>query len=169
MKTVTHETRFAKLHDVAGLVQTHDDAWRSTYRGLIPGSELEKIISKRGADWWQAAIARGNRISLLIFNDEIAGYINYGRNRAKGLSSEGEIYELYLKPEYQGLGFGTQLFNAAKLDLKRNNIGSMVAWALTDNELGMTFFRNQAGRAIARSQERFGTKMLDKTAFSWAL
>ena len=47
----------------------------------------------------------------------VAGYANYGRNRARSLHYEGEIYELYLRPEFQGLGFGHRLFSAAKRDL----------------------------------------------------
>jgi len=43
---------------------------------------------------------------VLVFGDKVAGYANYGRNRARSLHFEGEIYELYLRPEFQGLGFG---------------------------------------------------------------
>ena len=41
---------------------------------------------------------------MLVFGDKVAGYANYGRNRARSLHFEGEIYELYLRPEFQGLG-----------------------------------------------------------------
>jgi hypothetical protein len=33
-----------------------------------------------------------------VCGDRIAGYANYGRNRARSLHFEGEIYELYLRP-----------------------------------------------------------------------
>ena len=39
---------------------------------------------------------------MLVFGDKVAGYANYGRNRARSLHFEGEIYELYLRPEFQG-------------------------------------------------------------------
>ena len=83
------------------------------YQGIIPGTELEKLIIRRGPAWWESAIRKGSRIALLQFGDKIAGYTNYGRNRARSLYYDGEIYELYLRPEYQGLGFGRRLFTAA--------------------------------------------------------
>ena len=43
---------------------------------------------------------------MLAFGETIAGYANYGRNRARSLYYDGEVYELYLRPEFQGLGFG---------------------------------------------------------------
>ena len=117
MQTVVIEIRRAKCSDAVPLATTHDLAWRTAYQGIIPGPELDKLINRRGAEWWEGAIRKGSRISILAFGDTIAGYANYGRNRARSLTYEGEIYELYLRPEFQGLGFGRRLFTAARRDL----------------------------------------------------
>ena len=87
------------------------------YQGVIPGPELDKLINRRGPEWWDSAIRKGSRIAVLAFGENIAGYANYGRNRARSLYYDGEIYELYLRPEFQGLGFGRKLFTAARRDL----------------------------------------------------
>jgi ribosomal protein S18 acetylase RimI-like enzyme len=97
----------------------------------------------------------------------VAGYANYGRNRARSLQYEGEIYELYLRPEFQGLGFGRRLFMAARRDLVQSDMKSLVVWALSDNEPAVEFYRSLGGKAVARSSEKFGDKMLDKVAFGW--
>ena len=107
-------------------------------------------------------------LASLVFGDRIAGYANYGRNRARSLHFEGEIYELYLRPEFQGLGFGRRLFAAARRDLMQSGLKSMVIWALSDNEPATEFYRALGGRMVARSSERFGPKSLDKVAFAWA-
>jgi len=167
MSTTLIETRPARPDDAVCLAETHDEAWRTAYQGLIPGPELEKLITRRGPSWWDTAIRRGSRISLLIFGDEIAGYANYGRNRAKSLPYAGEVYELYLRPEYQGLGFGRRLFSNAKRDLAQSGQTSMVVWVLSDNEPAVAFYRALGGRTVARSTERFGQKVLDKLAFAW--
>jgi ribosomal protein S18 acetylase RimI-like enzyme len=167
MSTILIDTRHARTDDAVALAETHDEAWRNAYQGLIPGPELEKLVSRRGPSWWDTAIRRGSRISLLIFGDEIVGYANYGRNRAKSLPYAGEIYELYLKPEYQGLGFGRRLFTAAKRELAQAGQTNLVVWVLSDNEPAVSFYRALGGRTIARSTERFGDKVLDKVAFAW--
>jgi len=167
MSTVLIEIRRARAADAPAVAETHDEAWRNAYQGIIPGAELEKLIVRRGPDWWDSAIRKGSRIALLQFGDHIAGYANYGRNRARSLFYDGEIYELYLKPEFQGLGFGRRLFSAARKDLAQSGLKSLVIWALSDNEPAVEFYKALGGRAVARSSERFGTKVLDKIAFAW--
>jgi ribosomal protein S18 acetylase RimI-like enzyme len=167
MSTVLIEIRRARTADARSVAETHDEAWRAAYQGIIPGTELDKLINRRGPDWWESAIRKGSRIALMQFGDNIAGYANYGRNRARSLYYDGEIYELYLKPEFQGLGFGRRLFTAARRDLAQSGLKSLVVWALSDNESAVEFYRALGGRAVARSSERFGTRVLDKVAFSW--
>jgi ribosomal protein S18 acetylase RimI-like enzyme len=167
MSTVLIEIRRAKACDAEAVAETHDAAWRSAYQGIIPGAELEKLISRRGPDWWDSAIRKGSRIALMQFGDHIAGYANYGRNRARSLFYDGEVYELYLKPEFQGLGFGRRLFSAARRDLTQSGLKSLVVWALSDNEPAIEFYKAMGGRAVARSSERFGTRVLDKVAYAW--
>lgn len=167
MSTVVIEIRRAKASDAQAVADTHDEAWRTAYQGIIPGNELDKLISRRGPDWWDSAIRKGSRITILQFGDNIAGYANYGRNRARSLTYEGELYELYLRPEYQGLGFGRRLFSAARKDLLQTGLRSLVVWALSDNEPAVEFYRALGGRAVARSSEKFGSKTLDKVAYAW--
>lgn len=168
MSTTLIEVRPAKIADASAVASAHDEAWRSAYQGIIPGAELDKLINRRGPHWWESAIRKGSRVSVLVFGDKVAGYTNYGRNRARSLQFEGEIYELYLRPEFQGLGFGRRLFSAARRDLMQSGLRSMVIWALSDNEPAVEFYRTLGGRMVARSSEQFGAKSLDKVAFAWA-
>src|SRR5215467_11857785 len=117
MSTILIEVRRAKPSDAAAIAATHDEACRTAYQGVIPGPVLDKLINRRGPTWWEGAIRRHSRISILVFGDTVAGYTNYGRNRARSLYYDGEVYELYLRPEFQGLGFGRKLFQAARRDL----------------------------------------------------
>ena len=167
MSTVLIEIRRAKPCDAVAIAETHDEAWRAAYQGVIPGLELDKLITRRGPEWWDSAIRKGSRIALLGFGNNIAGYANYGRNRARSLYYDGEIYELYLRPEFQGVGFGRRLFSAARRDLGQSGMKSLVVWALSDNDPAVEFYRALGGRAVARSSERFGTRVLDKVAYGW--
>src|SRR6266705_5344595 len=167
MSTTLIEVRRAKASDAQAIAATHDDAWRGAYQGIIPGPELDKLINRRGPDWWESAIRKGSRISILVFGEHVAGYANYGRNRARSLYYDGEVYELYLRPEFQGLGFGRRLFTSARRDLAQSGLKSMVIWALSDNDPATEFYRALGGRMVARSSEKFGPKSLDKVAFAW--
>src|SRR5258707_12224020 len=140
MSTILIEVRRAKPSDAAAIASTHDDAWRTAYQGVIPGPELDKLINRRGPDWWESAIRKGSRIAILVFGDTVAGYANYGRNRARSLYYDGEVYELYLRPEFQGLGFGRKLFSAARRDLVQSGVQSLVGWGLSANAPGGALF-----------------------------
>ena len=168
MSTTLIEVRRAKASDASAIAATHDEAWRAAYQGIIPGPELDALINRRGAHWWDSAIRKGSRISILGFGEMVAGYANYGRNRARSLYYDGEIYELYLRPEFQGLGFGHKLFASVRRDLTQSGLQSMVVWALSDNAPALDFYRSRGGKAVARSSERFGTRVLDKVAFAWS-
>jgi ribosomal protein S18 acetylase RimI-like enzyme len=168
MSTILIEVRRAKAPDAGAIASIHDEAWRAAYQGIIPGPELDKLINRRGAKWWDSAIRKGSRIALLNFGDTVAGYANYGRNRARSLYYDGEIYELYLRPEFQGLGFGRKLFSSVRRDLGQSGLQSLVVWALSDNEPAVGFYRSLGGKAVARSSERFGARVLDKVAFAWS-
>ena len=83
------------------------------------------------------------------------------------LPQQGEIYELYLKPEYQGVGLGSRLFAAAREKLAGHGLKGMVVWALEENDNAMSFYIGAGGRDVAEGVEVFDQKALKKIAFVW--
>src|SRR5579872_3641779 len=156
--------RTARSGDETKIAEVHDAAWRDAYRGIIPGRELERMIARRGPVWWRNAIARGSRLLVLDFNDRIAGYASYGRNRVPAMAYGGEIFELYIAPEFQGLGFGRRLFSAARKDLAEHAYPSFLVWALADNEGAMAFYKRLGGKVVRRAYERFGSELRERVA-----
>jgi ribosomal protein S18 acetylase RimI-like enzyme len=167
MKTNVIGVRRAEVRDAEAITAVHDAAWRYAYDGMIPAKELARIVARRGARWWDRAIRRGTAILVLEVGGTLCGYATVGPNRARNLPQKGEVYEIYLKPEYQGIGLGTRLFLAARRELARFGFDSVVVWALADNDGACGFYRNAGGRKIARANERFGEIALTKIAFAW--
>lgn len=167
MSTAAIEFRPARASDVADITAVHDEAWRLAYRGIIPGRDLERMVARRGPAWWAAAIRRGSGLTVMRVAGVTAGYASFGRNRAPALGVGGEIYELYLKPEFQGTGCGGRLFGAARQELQARGLRGTAVWALADNTAACAFYRRAGGRPTARGTERFGETLLDKIAFVW--
>ncbi|SHO62392.1 Ribosomal protein S18 acetylase RimI [Pseudoxanthobacter soli DSM 19599] len=167
MKTGAIDIRRAVRGDAAAIADVHDEAWRQAYRGILPGAELERMIARRGPAWWDRAIRQ--RVSILVLGHEgnTAGYVTFGQSRARTLPYRGEIYELYLQPEYQGLGFGSKLFEAAKDALTSQGRRSLVVWALADNDVACAFYERRGGRSVGRSVDRIGDVLLQKVAYGW--
>jgi ribosomal protein S18 acetylase RimI-like enzyme len=160
--------RRARKSDAEEIASVHDAAWRDAYRGIIPGRELERMIARRGPRWWEAAITRGSRLVVLDFDESVGGYASYGRNRVPSLPYKGELFELYLAPEFQGLGFGRRLFQAARADLVEHGYPSLLVWALGENERALTFYERLGGKIVSRAQERFGGVPRDRIAFGFS-
>jgi ribosomal protein S18 acetylase RimI-like enzyme len=159
--------RTARLGDETQIAHVHDSAWRDAYQGIIPGRELERMIQRRGPVWWRQAIRGGTRLMVLDFADKVAGYASYGLNRMPALAYSGEIFELYLAPEYQGAGLGRRMFKAARDDLAAHGHGSFVVWALAGNERGLGFYRRLGGKIVRRASERFGSDARERIAFGF--
>lgn len=163
----TVRVRPGKLADAAGLADVFQDSWRHAYRGIIPHLHLESMIARRGRDWWVNALRADESVLVLELPDgRLAGYATCGIARARGMY-EGEIYELYIRTDCQGLGFGERLFEACRATLDRRHLSGLVVWALSENTPASDFYWRRGGRPIARSWDRIGTARLEKIAFGW--
>lgn len=157
--------RHAKADDAEGLARVFEEAWREAYQGIIPGVALEKMLIRRSQRWWRSTIVRSRPLAVLDIGQGIAGYASYGRCRDRTLPAAGEIDELYLLPEYQGLGFGRRLFRAVCNDLRAREMAPISLWALADNGRACAFYEGLGGRTIGRVDERIGGAMLTKVAY----
>jgi ribosomal protein S18 acetylase RimI-like enzyme len=167
MDEIVIAVRPALITDVDEIVLVHDAAWRAAYRGIIPGQELERIVSRRGARWWRSAILRGSGLLVFEFGGKVAGYVSFGRNRTKTPPYTGEIFELYVSPTHQGLGFGTLLFKGARRRLAAHGHSSTLVWALADNAHALGFYRALGGRVVGEAHESFGAVTLKRVAFGF--
>jgi ribosomal protein S18 acetylase RimI-like enzyme len=167
MNTVTIDIRRAEPRDAPAIADVHHEAWRGAYAGIIPHRALNAMINRRGSEWWANAIRRAATVLVVEIGGKVAGYTTVGRNRARELPQQGEIYELYLRPEYQGVGLGTRLFAAARQKLADHGLKGMVVWALEDNTNALSFYAGAGGRDVAEGIEIFDQKALKKVAFVW--
>jgi GNAT superfamily N-acetyltransferase len=168
MNSLTLDIRPATSRDADQIADVHANAWQNTYQGLIPFISLRSMIERRNGSWWRRAIDRGTSVMVVDMNGTIAGYCTFGLNRARALPQEGEIYELYMRPEYQGVGIGTRLFKAARESLRSHGCNGLVVWALEDNSMAMTFYHGHGGKDVAQGYESFQEKMMRKVAFVWS-
>jgi len=160
--------RRASSADASEIAAVHDAAWAQTYRGIIPGRELERMIARRGPTWWKRALDRHTAVLVLEVGGEVRGYATVGPNRMRMLPQAGEIYELYLQPEAQGLGFGRLLFEAARRELRRYGLASFTVRVLADNDGARGFYERLGGSVAAETGERIGEAMLPIVVFGFA-
>jgi ribosomal protein S18 acetylase RimI-like enzyme len=157
--------RRARTGDAAALTCVFDAAWREAYLGIIPGVALHRMLARRGPRWWRSSIDHGRPLVVLDVHDSVAGYVSYGRCRNPGLPADGEIDELYLSPEYQGLGFGKRMFRAVRNDFADRGVARIIVWCLSDNVRARGFYERLGGRSVAETMERVAGVPLGKVAY----
>lgn len=158
--------RKARVTDAKALARVYAESWRLAYRGIIPHLHLESMIQRRGPEWWHNALRSGESVLVMEISGEIVGYATWGVSRTRS-AQQGEIYELYLSPTYQGLGFGEHLFESCRHHLDQRKLKGLIVWALFDNTPAINFYWRRGGRPIGRTFDKIGGSKLEKIAFAW--
>jgi GNAT superfamily N-acetyltransferase len=167
MSTLSIDVRQAEPRDARAVSDVHRAAWMQAYSGLIPHKVLLAMLDRRGEDWWRRAASGPASLLVLDVAGRIAGYATVGLNRARALKQEGEIYEIYVQPEFQGTGVGGYLFRESRSVLHSLGLVGLVAWCLEDSEHAVTFFRATGGMDVAEGLEDFGPVSRKKLGFVW--
>ncbi|MCV9997955.1 GNAT family N-acetyltransferase [Pararhizobium sp. YC-54] len=167
MKTLSIEVRPGEPRDAMSISDVHRVSWLQAYGGLIPHKPLTQMVHRRDHAWWRKATRGPSTLLVVEVAGVIAGYATLGLNRSRSLPQEGEVYEIYLRPEYQGIGLGRILFGEAKNLLKSLGCQGLVVWCLEDSHHADRFFRMAGGRDLCEGMEDFGEKSLKKIGYIW--
>lgn len=183
--------RVARISDAADLSKVHRASWFNAYHGILDGGALRDSVARRNAAWWRSAVeklnaepasigagfrsadagSRRSRLLVLEFDGRAVGYANFGTGRRsyppQSIVRWGEIFELYLSPEFQGLGFGRTLFHRVRKELKDMGHGPLIVWALEANDLATGFYLAMGGEPFVRSHEIFGGIQTPTIGYRW--
>jgi GNAT superfamily N-acetyltransferase len=149
METARVQVRPPKPKDAEALADVYAEAWRGAYRGIIPHLSLERMVARRGLKWWRSALTERRPLLVLDFDGSPSGYVTFGRSRSGRSPFQGEIFELYMHPIYQGLGLGEKLFQGARKRLIELHLRGLLVWALSDNDCACSFYLSLGGKPVA--------------------
>jgi GNAT superfamily N-acetyltransferase len=159
MASLVIDIRTARAPDAGELADVYAAAWREAYSGIIPSLTLERMIVRRSARWWREAMQR-RAILVLEVGGTVAGYASFAPAPGRSHPGAAEIQELYLRPEYQGLGLGARLFAAALKRIRGRGYGRVLVRALAENDRANGFYARRGGRLVARTDETLGGRTL---------
>ena len=150
------------------------ETWRATYAGILPESALARMREKNHRSNW-SNLLQGHRSALregelVLVAEEakagVVGFVSAGRTRSAISGYDGEIYTLYVAPDFQNRGVGAKLLTGTFRKLEACQIHSVMLWVLARNP--SRFFYEAAGGAIvATRKERFWGVVLPELAYGW--
>jgi len=155
--------------DVIGRI--HVDAWRETYRDLVPDWILDNLSAERRAAQWRAGLSRTPRSNAVFVAEyETGGIVGFGavgRARDLSLGCDGEIYALYVLQSAQGLGIGRALMRTLATALLDQGSMSMSLWVLTSNANATAFYRHLGGMMAGQRSEEADGWLCHESAYVW--
>jgi ribosomal protein S18 acetylase RimI-like enzyme len=162
--------RKARLADVDGIARVHVQAWRESYRDLMPQAALDGLSVERRAAQWRGTLGERSSSSFVhvaMQDGAICGFGSAGKVRWTGLSTDAEISALYLLDAVKRHGVGRRLFRSLIRRLVAQGFKSAGLWVLTGNAPARGFYEAMGGRAAETRIDHRGELVLDEIAYLW--
>lgn len=162
----------ARPEEAAALARVYVETWRAAYAGLLPDRVLVSMKPAAHRARFEGWIDRqtDRRFILSARNPEAGADGAVGlcaAGPARGLpGTAGEIYLLYVEPDWQNRGIGRSLLRAALRGLRAGGFDRASLWVLSGNP--SRFFYEAVGgvRTAERTERLWGTK-LKETGYTW--
>ncbi len=162
--------RPARASDAAGIARVYVDTWRDTYAGLIPVPALVGLSHRRLTQIWAEELARpASGQVVVIANDVASGIVGFGscgKMRGDALPYKGEVFTLYVLPDFQGDGIGRRMLGRLFATLSARGMNSAVIWVLAANPARF-FYQTMGGKLTAVREQRFWGVDLREWAYGW--
>ncbi|MDH4052643.1 MAG: GNAT family N-acetyltransferase [Rubrivivax sp.] len=151
------EVAAAALEHADQIAAIHVRSWQAAYKDILAGSYLESLSIERRADAWRAALRDGApTIHVAIEDARTIGFVSFGKCRDEAATAErGEIWAIYVEPEYWGRGAGRALLWQALSALRSLRFAVVSLWVLDRNERGIRFYERAGFTRIHGSSRRF--------------
>ena len=106
-------TRTATVEDSAQIADIHVSSWLAAYAGLVPAHVLAvQSVDRQETSWREILSQRADgTVVASTPADELVGFVSFGPCRTDKMT--GEIYALYVRPDYFRTGTGRMLWEAA--------------------------------------------------------
>jgi ribosomal protein S18 acetylase RimI-like enzyme len=167
----------ASVADSRDIAQVYVDTWRSTYPGMLPDRVLVGMSPDRQAADWQWLI--GNRAPTVpvvvarVAGHGVVGFSSSGQSRAADrlragplADIAGEVFTLYVRPDFQNQGVGRRLLGASFAALRERGYAGAFLWVLSQSP-SRFFYERMAGVRAAERRERLWGADVEETAYAW--
>lgn len=161
------DLRVATLEDAEAIARIHVESWRSAYAGMLPDDLLVGMSLEKQTRMWERMLRGGE--TVMVAEDPrygVIGFGSYGPNRSARSHFTGEVYTLYLLPDFQGLGIGQGLLRGLFGALAREGHEAALIWVLAPNP-SRYFYEAMGGRPVARRNTKMGDIEVPEIAYGW--
>lgn len=134
--------RRATPADVDAVAQVHVRSWQRAYRGLLPDEYLDALQpAERAARYTFGEVEPGQPSTVVaVEGDVICGFATIGPCSNADMATAGELYGLYVHPDWWSHGAGRMLLHDARRRLVDDGFSHAALWVLVGNERAQGFY-----------------------------
>ncbi len=163
--------RPARPGDAPAIARVHVETWRAAYAGIVPDAYLVAMTESKQALQWNNTIRSAVAPEAVLVAESadlpggrIVGFGSCGRARKR--PGTGEVFTLYVAPDWQGGGIGRRLLYGLLAALKTGGLNEALVWVLSDNPARF-FYEAMGARRAAERREPFAGVHLEEAAYAW--
>ena len=147
--------RAATAKDKGNVADVHVRSWQFGYQGLIPEDVLARMKPEDRAKRY--TFGDGDATSPLTIvateGEDIRGFVTLGQSRDVNSSHVGEIFALYVDPDFWGQGVGRRLILNARTYLREMSFTIANLWVLEGNLRAIRFYERDGWSSEGLSRE----------------
>src|SRR5215471_3162626 len=159
--------RPARPGDAPSIARLDVETWRTTYAGVLSSVYLVGLSERRRELGWRGVILREPRDVRVAAGEDgaILGFGSCGPNRGDRLFA-GEVFTLYVAPDWQDQGIGRRLLIALFRRLVAAGRPSAILWVLRDNP-SRFFYERLGARQMRHRTLAVGGSAVEAVAYGW--
>ena len=160
--------REATVADSFAVARVHVRSWKESFAGIVPQIFLDKkSVEKRVKAFEKGFSAPFYKMYVAeVPERSIVGFADFGEPRENIDAYEGELYAIYLLPEFQRKGIGERLFNLGVDFFIRSGRNSMYLLTLEVSPYRL-FYEKMGGQIVGRKQIEIEGIMYDELVYGW--
>lgn len=164
-----YSVRKAVYTDAEAIANIHVVSWKHVYTDLVDEKDLSNMTYDNRKTLWQTVLKMQKKQQwtfVLLDGETTAGFISGGPERTERFGFDGEIYNIYLLPEYQRQGLGGMLLKRFTEEIQKHGCKSLLVWVLTQNPASRFYERFDA-KPVGRELTTIGEGSYQETAYGW--
>jgi GNAT superfamily N-acetyltransferase len=146
------------------------DSWRVAYKGIVPDEHLASLSYEKRAGRWRESLSNADSAAFVyVAQDDdgtVIGFAGGGPERDGDPNYLGELYVIYLHPDYLRRGIGRQLAQTVARRLIEMGLSSMLVWVLAQNS-SRQFYEALGGKHLYEKTIEIGGASLIDVAYGW--
>jgi len=168
--------RRAAKADATAIGRVHVETWQAAYAGLLPDSMLAGMSDVRQSAYWSRLLADPREArGVFVADDQEMGVVGFGscgpvRDTPEGLDGletrVGEVYTLYVEPDFQNRGIGRRLLDALFRQLRADGCDAAILWMLADNPTRF-FYEGLGGERVGHRVDTMAGVDVEEQAYAW--